>query len=376
MLGFVSRSRTGAAVLRLFVVVGGLMLINAAAAGAAGFTFSTGNPDGKMAVASRPDSSGKPEIEAADDFVLGAQTTITHATFTGLLPRSGSIQDVVVEIYRVFPLDSNASRTPRVPTRTNSPSDVDFQSRDAGSRQLSYSVRTLTSSFTAANSVLNGIHPLPNQRTGGEGPVTGQESLISVTLTSPFVLPAGHYFFVPQVQVSGSASSNFYWLSAPFPVVSPGTPLPAGTDLQAWIRNSALQPDWLRVGTDIVGGSPAPKFNAVFTLNNAPLSIQSSTRALSSGIGVRLSVKVPSRGKLQVRDPEVGKHGKGGHKSAWFNSASVTVSHAETVQLKVVPNATGRKHLTRHHATKVLVGLTFTPPGGQPSTRTITITWR
>jgi hypothetical protein len=374
MLGLVLRSRTGGAVLRLFAVVGGLMLANAASAGAAGFTFSTGNPDGKMAVASRPDSSGKPEIEAADDFVLSAETAITHATFTGLLPRSGSIQDVVVEIYRVFPFDSNTSRTPRVPTRTNSPSDVDFQSRDAASRQLSYSVGTLNSSFTAANSVLNGINPLPNQRTGGEGPVTGQESLISVTLTSPFVLPAGHYFFVPQVQVSGPASSNFYWLSAPFPVASPGTPFTP--DLQAWIRNSALQPDWLRIGTDIVGGTPAPKFNAVFTLNNAALPFQSSTRALSGRVGVRLAVRVPARGKVQVSDPEVGKRGKSGHKTAWFNAASVTASHAETVNLTVVPNATGRKHLSGNRSTHVLVQVKFTPSGGQPSTRTITITWR
>jgi hypothetical protein len=27
-----------------------------------------------------------------------------------------------------------------------------------------------------------------------------------------------------------------------------------------------LQPDWLRVGTDIVGGNPAPMFNASFSL--------------------------------------------------------------------------------------------------------------
>jgi hypothetical protein len=372
----VPRTWTAGTAIAVIATVGALLLTNAAAAGAASFTFSSGNPDGKMAMASRPDSSGKPEIEAADDFVLGAQTTITHATFTGLLPTSGSVQGLDVEIYRVFPLDSNTTRTPRVPTRTNSPSDVDFQARDTSHRQLSYAVQTLNGSFTAANSVLNGIQPLPNQRTGGDGSVTGQEVVFSITLTSPFVLPAGHYFFVPQVQVSGPASSNFYWLSAPFPVVSPGTPLPAGTDLQAWIRNSPLQPDWLRVGTDIVGGSPAPKFNAAFTLNNAPLSFQSTTRGLSSGIGVRLAVTIPARGKVQVRDPEVGKRGKSGHKTAWFNAASVTASHAGTVHLTIVPNATGRKHLTRNRSTHVLVAVTFTPPGGQPSTRTITITWR
>jgi LPXTG-motif cell wall-anchored protein len=49
--------------------------------------------------------------------------------------------------------------------------------------------------------------------------------------------------------------------------VSPGTDFPPGvTDLQSWIRDEALQPDWLRVGTDVVGGSPPPTFNATFSL--------------------------------------------------------------------------------------------------------------
>jgi LPXTG-motif cell wall-anchored protein len=49
--------------------------------------------------------------------------------------------------------------------------------------------------------------------------------------------------------------------------VLPGTAFPPGvTDLQTWIRDEALQPDWLRVGTDIVGGNPAPTFNATFSL--------------------------------------------------------------------------------------------------------------
>lgn len=41
-------------------------------------------------------------------------------------------------------------------------------------------------------------------------------------------------------------------------------PSPFTPDLQAWIRSGELARDWLRVGTDIVGGSPAPTFNASF----------------------------------------------------------------------------------------------------------------
>ena len=68
--------------------------------------ISTGDSDGKMAMASRPSSAGKIEIEAADDFILTSSSKITSATFTGILPTGGSLLDITgvrVEIYRVFP---------------------------------------------------------------------------------------------------------------------------------------------------------------------------------------------------------------------------------------------------------------------------------
>jgi hypothetical protein len=118
-----------------------------------------------------------------------------------------------------------------------------------------------------ANSVQpGGIHAKPNQTTTGNGAVTGQEVSFSVTFSTPFDLPQDHYFFVPQVQVAGG---DFLWLSAPKPIVPPGTAfLP---DLQSWTRDAALDPDWLRVGADIVGGTtaPAPAFNAAFSLTGA-----------------------------------------------------------------------------------------------------------
>jgi hypothetical protein len=36
--------------------------------------------------------------------------------------------------------------------------------------------------------------------------------------------------------------------------------------LQAWVRNSDLQPDWLRIGTDIIGGATPPTFNMAVSL--------------------------------------------------------------------------------------------------------------
>jgi hypothetical protein len=258
------------------------------------YFFSTGNPDGKMATASRPAGAGKIEIEAADDFALTQPTKITSASFTGLVPSGASVQQVIVEIYRVFPNDSDVGRTSGaptfstslVPTRVNSPSDVAFASRDSSvAGDLSFSTSTLSATFTTLNSVQpGGINPKPNQTTGGNGSVTGVEVEFGVTFTSPFVLPADHYFFVPQVELD---LGDFFWLSAPKPIVAPGTSFPAGiTDLQSWIRNENLAPDWLRVGTDIVGGSPVPTFNAAFSLAGEVVPVPSTLLLLSSGLGL------------------------------------------------------------------------------------------
>ena len=261
-------------IVRAAVLVVAALLTWSGPALAVPFFFSTGNTDGKIATASRPSSTGKIEIESADDFVVtGGNLSLTSATFQGLIPTGASLSSigsVGVEIYRVFPLDSDVTRTSgaptfstsQVPTRVNSPSDVEFASRDSGSGGgLTFTPGILASSFTAANSVLNGIHPTPNQTTGGDLAVTGQQVQFNVIFTSPISLPDGHYFFVPQVELT---SGDFFWLSAPRPIVPPGTPFPAGfTDLQSWIRNENLDPDWLRVGTDIVG---VGTFNETFTL--------------------------------------------------------------------------------------------------------------
>jgi hypothetical protein len=263
-------------------------LLTALPAAATPFFFSTGDPDGKIATASRPTSAGKVEIESADDFGLTDRTRITSATFTGLLTGAApSIGEVVVEIYRVFPKDSDVGRTSgppvfstlQVPTRVNSPADVAFADRDSAAGNLTFLTATL-GSFTANNSVLpGGIHPFPNQTTGGNGAVTGTEVQFTVTFTTPFDLPADHFFFIPQVEVSGG---EFLWLSAPKPIVPPGTPFPPGfNDLQSWIRDENLQPDWLRIGTDIVG---AGAFNATFSLTGQTIPEPASIGLLAAAL--------------------------------------------------------------------------------------------
>jgi hypothetical protein len=267
-----------------------LVIAMSSAAVADVFTFNSGVPDGKMATASRPDIPAGAEIESADDFITPSGVIINHATFTGLVTGTlapGTIGQVVVEIYRVFPNDSNVGRTSgpptfstsSVPTRVNSPSDVAFDSRSSTSN-LTFTTSVLNQSFTALNSVQpGGIHPIPGQTTGGNGPVTGQEVLFDVTFTTPFSLPSDHFFFVPQVQVTGG---NFFWLSAARPITGPGT-TPFAPDLQSWTRDEALQPDWLRVGTDIVGGATPPTFNASFTLDGQTAPEPSAIALFGSG---------------------------------------------------------------------------------------------
>ena len=253
---------------------------------AAAVVYNNLTPNDLMAIATRPDTAPF-EIEAGDDFVLGSRTSITGASFTGLfVPGSTggtpSVSQVIVEIYRVFPKDSDTARTPNVPTRTNSPSDVAFDSRDVTS---AFSTSILAATFTALNSVQpGGIHKSPLQTTGGNGPLTGQEVQLNVTFTSPFDLPPDHYFFIPQVLLSNGG--QFFWLSASRPIAGAGTtPFPPGvTDLQAWTRDANLDPDWLRVGMDIVGGATPPAFNAAFSLAGTPIPAPASLTLLALGL--------------------------------------------------------------------------------------------
>jgi hypothetical protein len=238
-------------------LLGSLPAMPAAAALPAVFSFSTGDPDDLIATASRPDAGGLFEIESADDFVLTHSTSITSATFTGLVPAGATVGEVVVEIYRVFPKDSKDPPSGKVPTRMNSPSDVAFGERDSATGSLNFATSVLNANFTANSSVQPGGIRL---NSGGDSSVQGAETQFTISFADPFLLPADHYFFVPQVQLD---DGNFLWLSAP----KPGTPFPPGfTDLQSWTRDEALDPDWLRVGADIVG---AGAFNAAFSVSGS-----------------------------------------------------------------------------------------------------------
>ena len=309
---------------------------------AGSFNFSTGDPDGRLGAAARVGGGGLLDIEAGDDFITTApQTSLTSMSFFGLLPgvtSANSVSQVVVEVYRIFPLDSTSPPSGRVPSRVNSPGDVALDERDSEAGQLSFSV-TSFGAFAVGNSVVNGINPIPSQ-TMGEGPVSGTEVRIDVSLASPFVLPPGHYFIVPQVRLTGG--STFYWLSAAGPPSFTG-------DLQTWIRNELLAPDWLRIGTDIVGGSPAPTFNMAFALTGV-----TSDATLAASV-------LPTSRSVVVGTPA----------TAFATVINTGATTATQVGISVIGTVPGAFSYRTTNAQNQVIGTPNTPvdiaPGGQQS---------
>ena len=88
--------------------------------------------------------------------------------------------------------------------------------------------------------------------------------------TTPVTLPGDHYFFRPEAEL---ASGDFLFLSALKTLPAPG-------DLQSWIRNDDLAPDWLRIGTDITHQGP---FNAAFSLTGITVPEPSTWAMMLTG---------------------------------------------------------------------------------------------
>ena len=183
--------------------------LSATPAFAESFFFTTGTADGRLGALSQPPSAGKPDAETADDFILNQSTILTGATITGLIPADAplsSIQNVEVEVYHVFPRDSDSARSPSVPTRMNSPADVEIDdaTRDSSQGTLSFEASLVKAGFSVANTVVRGINKKPANVTLGEGAASGQEVEIDITFTPPIILATEHYFLRPEAQPDGS----------------------------------------------------------------------------------------------------------------------------------------------------------------------------
>ena len=232
--------------------------------------------------------------------IISCSALVIASAVFGVAPAGAipAVNDVEIELYHVFPVDSDTTRTQNVVTRVNSPSDNNFAAADGILGGLTFTTTVLNPSFTAKNSVFNNIFPAPIQFTGGQGPMTGAEVKFDVKFTSPLTLtPGDHIFFRPEVNFGSAA--DFLWLSAPKPIVPPGTPFanPA-QDLQSWTRNDgagALAPDWSRIGTDITHQGP---FNATFELFTTG-GISFFTTNDPDGLMATLS-RTASAGKLET----------------------------------------------------------------------------
>src|SRR5215470_4513604 len=67
------------------------LLLWIAQASAASFTFSTGEPDGKIATLTRSPGPSLVQTETADDLIVTQSIVVSQATFTGLLPAGASL---------------------------------------------------------------------------------------------------------------------------------------------------------------------------------------------------------------------------------------------------------------------------------------------
>ena len=83
-------------------------------ASAASFSFSSGNPDGRLGALSRPESAGEVETETPIVFILANSTVIKSATISGLLTSGATPADIGnVEVE----LTTCSTRTRSIPLR-------------------------------------------------------------------------------------------------------------------------------------------------------------------------------------------------------------------------------------------------------------------
>lgn len=246
----------------------GLETLQSASANAATL-WSTLSPNSAQAFTSQPNAAiGS---ETADDFFflnsLAPQFEVEGIKVDGLFSDpDAEITNVRVELYRSFPVDSDATRTTDI-VRLNGPADDAFAAFDSAEGSLSYSVKD-KGSFTVDSTITPGS--LTNLGAVGSG-LTGNLRQIDITLTDSILLDAAatpldqanHYFLAATVETS---QGDYYWLAGEQPPTTVG-------DRQAWLRTEPFVPDWIRV-SDIINDEPgtlAPAFNASFEVSGKPV---------------------------------------------------------------------------------------------------------
>src|SRR5262249_16028622 len=130
---------------------------------------------------------------------------------------------------------------------------------------------------------------------------SGEEVEITITFTSPIILPAGHYFFRPEVLLT---SGGFLYFSGPRPILPPaGRPFPARVaDPQAWSPHSNFAPGLLRGGTDVTRGTT---INMAFSLT-AEIVPETGTPGLPNCHGQTISALAHQFGSIDAAASPLG----------------------------------------------------------------------
>jgi hypothetical protein len=251
--------------------------------------------------------NSSPETEAIDDFVINPAAfpqgfNVKSVLAQVLITEPGAtIDNLAIEFYRTFPVDSDLNRTPGN-TRTNGPSDdgnefAEFSTEDG---TLSFKQTVQSSNFVLNTTIEPGADSRGVLETD---PTTGSLLLLDMKLQGPLGLAATNPFpgdFVTHYWLELTAelsSGEFYWVQGVFPRSVPGMPPLTGEDRQTWFTTiPGLTPDFRRT-SDIINGSDnttAPVFNSSMEIRGDAIPEPASLLLVSTGLFV-LSHRVRRR---------------------------------------------------------------------------------
>ncbi len=269
------RPRHRSAVIAVLPIVSLLFLTSSSSADPVLWSTLIDPSPGMAQIGFLSQQNSSPETEAIDDFVINPATFPQGFNVKSVLGQvlitdpDATIDNLSIEFYRTFPVDSDLTRTPGN-TRTNGPSDdgQEFAEFSTDDGSLSFTQTVQASTFVLDTTIEPGADSRGVLETDD---TTGTLLLLDMKLASPLALaatnpfpgdPATHYWLEMTASLS---SGEFYWVQGVLPRSVPGAPPLTGEDRQTWFTTiPGLSPDFRRV-SDIINASDntaEPAFNS------------------------------------------------------------------------------------------------------------------